>query len=104
MQKRIKLVVSDLHLGIGQILEGGQLNSLEEFNFDEKFVEFLHYYTNGSFQDVSVELIMNGDIFNYLQVDCNSHFLTVLTESICLDKTRRILNGHPAFFFALKRF
>ena len=50
MQKKIKLIVSDLHLGLGKTLEGGRLNSLEEFGFDDKFVEFLHYYSNGSFK------------------------------------------------------
>lgn len=103
-RKRIKLVVSDLHLGVGRTLDGGQLNSLEEFSFDEKFVEFLHYYSHGSYEDFDVELIMNGDIFNYLQVDFNGHFLTVLTESISLDKTKRIVEGHPEFFEAIRKF
>ena len=41
-QKQIKLVVSDLHLGVGRFLENGQLNSLDEFYFDEK--SFLNFY------------------------------------------------------------
>ena len=102
--KKIKLVVSDLHLGVGRVLENGQLNSLEEFYFDEKFVEFLHYYTTGRYADYDVELIMNGDILNFLQVDYHGHFLTVLTESISMDIIKRIINGHPLFIKALKEF
>lgn len=103
-QKKIKLVVSDFHLGVGRTLESGQLNQLEEFYFDEKFVEFLHYYTSGRFADYEVELILNGDIFNFLQVDYRGHYLTVDTESITLEKLRRIADGHPQFFKALKEF
>lgn len=101
---KIKLVVSDLHLGLGRTLDGGTINSLEEFYYDEKFVEFLHYYTSGEYKDYEVELILNGDIFNFLQVDYQGHFLTVITESITLDKLKNIVEGHPKFFKALKDF
>lgn len=103
-QKRIKLVVSDLHLGVGRVLDSGQLNSLEEFYFDEKYVEFLHYYTTGRYADYEVELVLNGDIFNFLQVDYKGHYLTVITESITLDIMKRIIKGHALFFKAIKDF
>ncbi len=102
--KHLKLVISDLHLGVGRTLENGQLNQLEEFYFDEKFSEFLHYYTNGKYADHDVELILNGDIFNFLQIDYRGHYLTVITESICLDILQRIVVGHPIFFKALREF
>ena len=41
-KKKIKLVISDLHLGVGRTLDNGQLNDMEEFYFDEKFAEFIH--------------------------------------------------------------
>jgi len=103
-KKSIKLVVSDLHLGCGTITENGQLNFLEEFYFDEKFAEFLHYHTTGKFADYNVELILNGDIFNFLQIDYRGHFLTVITESMTLEILKRIVQGHPLFFQALKEF
>ena len=102
--KRIKLVVSDLHLGVGRILEDGAMNSLEEFYFDDKFAEFLHYYTTGKYADYEVELILNGDIFNFLQVDFRGHFLSVITESVTLEKCQLIVKGHPVFFKAIKEF
>ena len=103
-KKQIKLVVSDLHLGVGKTLENGQLNRLEEFTFDDKFAEFLHYYTTGKYADYEVELILNGDILNFLQVDYKGHYLTVITEPICMDILKRIVAGHPVFFRALKEF
>jgi UDP-2,3-diacylglucosamine pyrophosphatase LpxH len=101
-KKRIKLVVSDLHLGCGLILENGQLNSLEEFYFDEKFAEFIHFYTTGKYADAEVERILNGDIFNFLQIDFRGHFLTVITEDVTLEILERIVKGHPRFFKALR--
>lgn len=103
-KKKLKLVVSDLHVGLGRTLENGQMNPLEEFYFDEKFAEFLHYYTTGKYAEHEVELILNGDIFNFLQVDYKGHYLTVLTEPICLDVLQRILAGHPVFVKALRDF
>lgn len=104
MKRRIKLVVSDLHLGLGRVLENGQMNPLEEFLYDDKFVEFLHFYTTGKYADYEVELILNGDIFNFLQVDYRGHYLTVITESVSLNKTKRIIDGHPQFFQAIRDF
>lgn len=102
--KKIKLVVSDLHLGLGKTLEQGQLNSLEEFYFDEKFAEFIQYYTTGKYADYEVELILNGDVLNFLQVDYKGHYLTVITESVTLEKLRNIVEGHPKFIQSLRDF
>lgn len=93
-----------MHLGRGRTLPGGITNSFEEFYYDEQFAEFLNYYTTGEFAEAEVELIINGDIFNFLQVDYKGHYLTVLTESICLSNLKTIVEGHPVFFTALKHF
>ncbi len=102
--KKIKLVISDLHLGKGRVLEGGGLNSLEEFNFGEKLVEFIHYYSSGIYRDYEVEIIINGDFFNFLQVDYKGHFLTVVTETVALDVLKSMINGHPKVFKAFSEF
>lgn len=102
--KRLKIVVSDLHLGVGKLLEGGQINSLEEFYYDEKFSEFLNYYATGEYADAEIELILNGDIFNFLQIDYRGHFVPVVTESMSLEKLHRIVKGHPRWFSAIRKF
>jgi metallophosphoesterase superfamily enzyme len=43
--KKIKLIISDLHLGKGRLLYDGGINSLEEFYFSDKLVEFFQYYS-----------------------------------------------------------
>ncbi len=102
--KKIKVVVSDLHLGKGRVLPGGGINSLEEFYYGEKLVEFIHYYSSGAFREYEVELIINGDFLNFLQVDYRGHFLTVLTESVCLEILKSIVEGHRNVFKAMAEF
>ena len=104
IRKKIKLVVSDLHIGQGSTFRGGYRNPLEEFNYDEKFAELLRHYSRGSYEDCSAEIILNGDILNLLQVDYKGHYPTVITENISLEKVKRIVKGHPIFFEALRKF
>ncbi len=102
--RKIKLVVSDFHLGKGQVLRDGSLNIFEEFYYDDKFTEFLDYYSTGEFENAEVELVINGDFFNLLQTDYKGHFTTVLTEPMDLHKVKSIIDGHRIIFEALRRF
>lgn len=102
--RKIKLVISDLHVGLGRILPSGANNPLEEFYFGQKLAEFLHYYCSGEFRDYEVELIINGDFLNFLQVDYRGHYLTVITEGISMEKLRHIVAGHREVFDALRDF
>ncbi len=102
--KKIKIIVSDLHLGKGRLLEKGGLNSLEEFYYGEKLVEFIHYYSTGTYKDYEVELIINGDFLNFLQCDYKGHILTVITEAVTLDILKDIVKGHENVFKALAEF
>ncbi|MGZ3743338.1 MAG: hypothetical protein ACXWRA_05735 [Pseudobdellovibrionaceae bacterium] len=102
--KKIKVVISDLHLGKGRTLENGGSNPLEEFYYSEKLVEFIHYYSSGIYRDYEVELIINGDFLNCLQVDYKGHFLTVITEAVALDVIKSIIGGHEKVFKAMADF
>ena len=62
----LRLVLSDLHLGTGT--RRGQLNPLEDFIHDDRLVELLAYYDQLTGADGSIELILNGDIFDLLKV------------------------------------
>lgn len=103
-QKKIKVVISDLHLGKGRVLPGGGINALEEFFYGDKLIEFLQYYSSGVFRDYEVELIINGDFLNFLQVDYKGHFLSVLTEGVCLEILKSIVDGHKNVFKAMSDF
>ena len=102
--RKIKVVISDLHLGKGRVLANGGLNSLEEFYYGDKLVEFIHYYSTGIYRDYEVEMVINGDFLNFLQVDYHDHFLTVITEQVAIEVMKSIVAGHERVFRALADF
>lgn len=104
LRPRYKLVVSDFHLGKGRYFRDGTQNILEDFVYDREFAEFLAYYRSGSYADAEVELILNGDILNLLQIDIwgvHTHLMTERSQSRAVEK---IVQGHPEFFQALRKF
>lgn len=100
--KKYKLVVSDFHVGPGQLQDDGEVNPLEDFIFDPRFVGFLEYYSTDEFKRAEVELILNGDFLNTLQVDFQERYPTEISESVAVEKVKRIFAGHPELFDALK--
>lgn len=102
--RRLKLVISDFHIGKGRWLEDGSLNPLEQFIYDEKFIEFLDYYSRDEFRKAEVELIINGDFLNTIQVDYAEKLPDSITEAGSLEKVKGIVEGHPEIFQALKNF
>ncbi len=101
---RYKLVVSDFHLGKGRYFADGTQNILEDFIYDREFSEFLTYHRSGNFADAEVELILNGDILNLLQIDTWGVFTHLITERSVIRAVQRIVQGHPEFFLALRKF
>lgn len=100
---KFKLVVSDFHLGKGKWFRDGTANILEDFVYDREWSEFLTYYRSGHFADAEVELILNGDILNLLQMDYHGVFTHMMTERSVARAVERIIQGHPEFFQALRR-
>jgi len=109
---RVKIVVSDLHVGAGRVEDG---NVLEDFTVDEAFATFLQELRDESeAQRVEMELIVAGDMFEYLQVPHVDEFDPALryppelylssSASDSVRKTRFIIAGHPLVFRALKTF
>lgn len=102
--KKVKLVVSDFHLGRGRRLPNGAVNPLEDFLHDHRFKEFLEFYSQGKYENTEVELIFNGDMLNLIQTDYHGHFPVVITENVSVTKLRGIIEGHPVFFKSLRVF
>jgi UDP-2,3-diacylglucosamine pyrophosphatase LpxH len=131
MEEHNLLVVSDLHLSAGLDLESGKFSRMEDFFFDDAFARFLQYH-----QEVRGQprfggrpwlLIINGDLFDFLQVislpeegrmlqtvkgvgrhdqlssnEWRYGLGTMGTESEW--KLKQIARGHQRFFAALGRF
>jgi UDP-2,3-diacylglucosamine pyrophosphatase LpxH len=101
---RMKLVVSDFHLGAGHRNRDGSVNILEDFFHDREFIEFIQYFSSGANENAEVELILNGDFFNLLMIDFDEVDPDVLTELVVLRRMKRIMDGHRATMNALKYF
>ncbi len=102
--KKLKLIVSDFHLGRGGRLANGAMNQLEDFPHDFRFKEFLEFYSQGPHEDSEIELIFNGDMMNLIQVDYHGHYPAVITEQVSTTKMTEIIKGHPVFFRTLRDF
>ena len=72
MQEHNLLIVSDLHLSEGLDLASGKFSRLEDFLFDDAFARFLRYHEKirkqPRFGGRPWLLILNGDMFDFLQV------------------------------------
>ena len=103
--RRIKLVVSDFHLGHGRTTPDGAVNSLEDFISDEAFADMLEFYRTGEYADAEVELVLNGDIFECLAVDPSVDAdAAVITVGKSLAKIDAIVDGHRDLVQALRTF
>ncbi len=98
------LIISDLHLGRGKFLKNGQTNILEDFVEDDLFVEFVKYYSQGSYQWESIHLVLNGDILNLIQIDIDGVFDHIIDAERSARSIEIIQRAHPTFFTVLKEF
>lgn len=102
--KKIKVITSDMHLSAGRFVDGVQ-NPHEDFVFDREFCEFIEYFSSGVYGDgCEVELILNGDVFDFLNIPIQGEFVDVVTSDIALEKLRAIFLGHPEVTKALQEF
>jgi len=101
---KVKVVVSDFHLGAGHRMSDGSINILEDFFHDREFIEFIEHYSHGAYENSDVELILNGDFFNLLMIDYDEVDPDVITELIALRRMTRIMDGHKAVMNALRYF
>jgi UDP-2,3-diacylglucosamine pyrophosphatase LpxH len=113
VSRKLKIVVSDFHLGAGP--SDISQNPLEDFIADEAFVRFLEALRVESDQeDREVELIINGDFFEFLQVPAVDAFDPSLvyppyaysdsSQPSSVKRLDLITAGHPTVFDALADF
>lgn len=102
--KKSILVISDIHLGAGAFV-AGQRNYLEDFHHDTELVDFLEYYSNGDFSGREVELVINGDLFDFLAVPFVSYYDDEFwSEEAALAKFEMILAAHEEVIEGFKNF
>ena len=93
VQPQRKIVVSDLHLGAG--------DRADDFASDEEFAEFITQYVAAT---PPVELILNGDTFEFLQVRLPGVSDYDFSVSAAVQRLNAILAAHPVAIGALRSF
>ena len=102
--RKVKIVTSDMHLSAGRLVDG-MPNPYEDFFFDTEFCEFLDYFSTGQYGDgCEVELILNGDVLDFLNVQVGGEWVDVVTSDVAVEKLVNILDGHREVVRALQRF
>lgn len=102
--KKTIIVISDVHLGAGDEVNG-RINPLEDFESDKELVDFLKYYSSGDYGNMEVELIINGDFVDLLAVPYVKYFDDEYwSEKAGLEKLDMILKAHPEVMDALANF
>lgn len=102
--KKTILVISDLHLGAGLIVNKRK-NFLEDFHYDKELIEFIEYHGSMHYQEREVELIINGDFLDLLAVPFVPYFDDEFwSEDAAMDKLKMIINAHQGVFDALRNF
>lgn len=111
MAGKLKYIVSDLHLGAGCTPD----NPLEDFVTDDGFAAFLgSIVAESDAGGKDVELIVNGDMVEFLQVPVvdvfdpqavhpAEHYCDT-SQDASLKKIGLVIAGHPALFAALREF
>lgn len=102
--KKLFLIISDLHLGAGEDINGKK-NPLEDFHYDSELIDFLTYYSTGEFQNKEVELVINGDFFDLLAVPFVPYFDDEFwSETASKDKLTICMEAHSEVMEALNSF
>jgi UDP-2,3-diacylglucosamine pyrophosphatase LpxH len=102
--QKIILVISDLHLSAGKTIKGKR-NLLEDFHYDNELIDFLNYYSSGDYENIEVELVINGDFLDFLAVPYVEFFDDEFwSESAALSKLKMIMDAHQEVLENLKKF
>ncbi len=102
--KKTVIILSDLHLGAGAKV-GDRRNHLEEFHYDKELVDLFEYYSSDEYFGRDVELVLNGDVFDFLAVPFVKYFDDEFwSEKASLEKLKLITSAHSEVLEALGKF
>lgn len=73
----------------------------DDFPHSDWFDELIRQYDG---VDVPVDLVLNGDTFDFLKTSVEGVWPRHVTAEVALAKLNRIALAHPAFFLGLRRF
>lgn len=93
---RVIVLVSDVEMGA----PGPE----DDFPHDAYLAELFEAYTRPPYDGLHVDLVLNGDILDFLKTPTSLGYSRHVTADMALEKLDVILGGHPAFIEGLRAF
>ncbi len=93
---RVVLLLSDIEMG--------EPGPEDDFPHDAFLADLFQAYTQPPYDGVPVDLVLNGDVLDFLKVRVDGRFPRHITADVALRKLDTILDGHPAFMEGLRAF
>lgn len=94
--ERLVVVLSDIEISSG--------DKYDDFPHTEYFANFLAKYNNSSFLEQEIDLVFNGDTFDFLKMEVDGSFPHLIDSEIALKKVKQVKKAHPYFFNAINSF
>lgn len=99
-----RTVQYDQTLAIFSDIEMGQGGSIDDFPHDLFLADLILAYNRGEHTDRRVNLILNGDTFDFLKTPVEGTFPHKVTSAVAIHKFEKIAGAHPVFFETLRKF
>lgn len=96
LAERAFVILSDIEMG-----QGGPC---DDFPHDEYLAHFVLGLNQPPYDRLEVDLVFNGDTFDFLKTSCDGLFRHIVNEELALRKLELIRQAHPLFFEGLRRF
>ena len=94
--ERVVVVMGDIEMGAG--------GPLDDFPHSDFLGELILSYNQGRYAELPVDLVFNGDTFDFLKVSFRDTYPRHISAEVAIGKTVRVAAAHPGFFNAVRRF
>lgn len=96
VKSRKAIILSDIEMGAG--------DKFDDFRHTSFLSDFIGRYNQPNYADTELDLVFNGDTFDFLKVDIGGTFPHLIDEYIALTKLSRVSHAHADFFTTIERF
>ncbi|MBG59785.1 MAG: hypothetical protein CMJ16_04935 [Peredibacter sp.] len=93
---RAFIIISDIEMSCG--------GEVDDFVHTRYLCEFISQYNQGPYQDKEVDIVFNGDTFDFLKTQIDHETPHLIDEDMAMEKLHQIETAHKEFFETLKEF
>lgn len=93
---RLIVALSDIEIGAGGVTD--------DFPQSDYLDTVFAPYAEAPYRDLDVDLVLNGDTFDFLKTEVHGEYPKHISASVALAKLEAVAQHHPAFFEALRSF